>query len=62
MTKLRADTLIRLLRDNPRARTAMLCERLGGLDKSTVTRGLKALGGQVVSRGCSHQSRISAGL
>lgn len=56
MTKLHVEALRAALRAQPGARTADLCARLGGIDKSTLTRGLKVLGDEAVSRGGSRRT------
>ncbi len=59
MTKLRSGDLIAVLRENPRVGSALLCAKLGGIDKSTLVRGLKALGDSVVSCGGSRRKRYA---
>ena len=57
MTKLRDDDLLRVLRANPRAGSALLCRLLGGINRSTLARAVQALGDRVVSRGGSRRTR-----
>jgi len=56
MTKLQTENLVRVLRSNPGLRTAELCTRLGGINKSTLTRGLKLLDDELVIRGGSRRT------
>lgn len=56
MTKLATDTLLRALRQNPRAGSSTLCRLLSGVNRSTLARGLGALGPQVVSRGAARRA------
>lgn len=57
MSKVASEMLLRILRDNPRARSAELCRLLGGVNRSTLSRGLRSLGDRVVSRGGSRRTR-----
>ena len=59
MTRLRKQDLVALLRAHPRAGSADLCARLGGIDRSTLARGLKVLGETVVARGGSRRRRYA---
>ncbi len=59
MTKLATDTLLRALRQNPRAGSSTLCRLLSGVNRSTLARGLGALGPQVVSRGAARRARYA---
>ncbi len=60
MTKLSPETLLRTLRANPRAGSAALCRLLGGINRSTLARGIQSLGEQLVSRGGSRRTRYAA--
>ncbi len=55
MARLFTDTLLRVLRANPRAGSAELCRLLGGINRSTLARGLAGLGDRIVSRGGSRR-------
>jgi len=57
VTKVLPETLLRALRDNPRAKSADLCRLLGNINRSTLSRGLHSLGDRVVSRGGSRRTR-----
>lgn len=59
MTKLRSDDLLRLLRERPRVGSAELCARMGGINRSTLARHVKALGGALISRGGSRRTRYA---
>ncbi|TAK68322.1 MAG: type II toxin-antitoxin system HipA family toxinoxin YjjJ [Betaproteobacteria bacterium] len=59
MTKLAAETLLRALRQNPRAGSSTLCRLLSGVNRSTLARGLGVLGPQVVSRGAARRARYA---
>ena len=59
MTKQRIDELIRALRAHPCAGSAELCARLGGINRSTLTRALKTLGDSVVSGGEARRTRYA---
>ncbi len=56
---LTTDTLLRVLRENPRAGSATLCRLLKGIDRSTLARGFGVLGPQVVSRGAARRARYA---
>lgn len=56
VAKLFTETLLRILREHPRAGSAALCRLLGGINRSTLARGLRALGDGVVSRGGSRRT------
>ena len=60
MTKLSPEALLRTLRANPCAGSATLCRLLGGINRSTLARGIQSLGDQVVSRGGSRRTRYAA--
>lgn len=53
------DTLLRALRENPRAGSATLCRVLKGISRATLARGLNALGTKVVSRGAARRARYA---
>lgn len=57
MTKLHDEDLLRVLRANPRAGSAVLCRLLGGINRSTLARALQGLGDKVVSCGGSRRIR-----
>jgi hypothetical protein len=57
MTKVLPEMLLRVLRENPRAKSADLCRLLGNINRSTLSRGLHSLGDRVVSRGGSRRTR-----
>lgn len=59
MTKLRKQDLIAQLRKNPRAGGAELCSRLGGINRATLSRAMKALKPFVVSAGGSRRMRYA---
>ncbi len=59
MTKQTVDVLIRALRAYPCTGSAELCARLGGINRSTLTRALKALGDLVVSGGEARRTRYA---
>jgi hypothetical protein len=59
MTKLRSALLANLLRARPRAGSAELCAQLGGIDRSTLARGLRSIGEGVVARGGSRRRRYA---
>jgi len=59
MTKVLPETLLRFLREHPRASSAELCRLLGGVNRSTLMRGVQALGGLVISRGGSRRTRYA---
>lgn len=59
MSKIRNDDLLRVLRANPRAGSALLCQILGGINRSTLIRALGPLGAQVVSRGGARRTRYA---
>lgn len=59
MTKLRADTLTRILREHPRAGSKELCARLNGISRATLTRALKTLGAAVIIGGGSRRTRYA---
>lgn len=56
MTRLNINDLIVILQANPAIPSAELCKRLGGIDRSTLTRRLAALGDAVISRGGSRRT------
>ena len=56
MTRLNISDLIKILQAHPAIPTAELCKRLGGIDRSTLTRRLAALGEAVISRGGSRRT------
>ena len=53
MTRLITSELLKILQAHPGIPTADLCQRLGGVNRSTLTRRLAALGGAVIGRGGS---------
>ncbi|MDP2809129.1 MAG: type II toxin-antitoxin system HipA family toxin YjjJ [Rhodocyclaceae bacterium] len=57
MAKVLPETLLRVLRENPRAGSAELCRLLGDVNRSTLSRGLRSLASKVVSRGGSRRTR-----
>lgn len=59
MPKLSSETLLSVLRANPLAGSALLCRLLGGINRSTLARGLAGLGDRVVSRGGSRRIRYA---
>ena len=59
MTKISPEALVRVLREYPRAGSAELCRLLGGVNRSTLMRGVQALGGLVTSRGGSRRTRYA---
>jgi hypothetical protein len=59
MSQLKPDALIRTLRADAPASGAELCARLGGIDKSTLSRALRRLGEAVISRGGSKRTRYA---
>lgn len=59
MTKLRTGDLLQALRAAPRAGSAELCARLGGINRATLARALKTLGDAVVSGGGSRRIRYA---
>lgn len=56
MTRLDMNNLIAILRAHPGMSSADLCKRLGGINRSTLSRRLKALGDAVISRGGSRRT------
>ena len=56
---LTTDTLLRVLRENPRAGSTALCRLLGGVNRSTLARGFRLLGSQLVSRGAARRARYA---
>lgn len=59
MTKINTDALTKILRANPRAGSAELCARLGGISRATLTRAIKGLGASVISGGGSRRTRYA---
>lgn len=59
MTKINADALTRILRANPRAGSAELCAKLGGISRATLSRALNGLGTLVISGGGSRRTRYA---
>lgn len=59
MTRPLSETLLRLLREHPRAGSAELCRWLGGVNRSTLARALRPLDGLVLSRGGSRRTRYA---
>ncbi|WP_301102687.1 type II toxin-antitoxin system HipA family toxin YjjJ [Propionivibrio sp.] len=59
MTKVLPETLLRALREHPRTGSAELCRLLGGINRSTLARGVQVLEERVVSRGSSRRSRYA---
>lgn len=59
MTKINADALTKILRANPRAGSAELCAKLGGISRATLTRALQGLGTSVISGGGSRRTRYA---
>lgn len=59
MTKLSADDLTRILRENPRTGSSELCVRLNGINRATLTRALKTLGDAVIVGGESRRTRYA---
>jgi hypothetical protein len=59
MTKVLPETLLRLLREHPRASSAELCRLLGGVNRSTLTRCIQTLDGRILSRGGSRRTRYA---
>lgn len=56
MTRLNVNNLLKILQAHPGMSSAELCRRLGGIDRSTLTRRLATLGGAVISRGGSRRT------
>lgn len=56
MTRLHIGNLIKILQAHPGIPTAELCQRLGGVNRSTLTRRVGALGDAVISRGGSKRT------
>lgn len=56
MTRLHIGNLIKILQAHPGIPTAELCQRLGGVNRSTLTRRLGALGNAVISCGGSKRT------
>lgn len=56
MTRLNISDLIKILQAHPGIPTAELCKRLGGIDRSTLTRRMATLGDAVISRGGSRRA------
>jgi len=56
MTRLNISDLISILREHPGILSAELCKRLGGINRSTLSRRLATLGDRVVSRGGSRRT------
>ena len=56
MTRLNISDLIAILQAHPAIPSAELCKRLGGIDRSTLTRRLATLGDAVISRGGSRRT------
>ena len=59
MTKINAETLIKILRVNPRQGSAELCMKLGRISRATLTRALNGLGDSVISGGGSRRTRYA---
>lgn len=59
MANLSSDLLLQTLRRNPRAGSKDLCSLLGGINRSTLTRNVIALGGQVIGLGSARRSRYA---
>lgn len=59
VTRLAPDALLRALRESPRAGSATLCRVLGGINRSTLARGLRSLGPRIVSRGLARRARYA---
>ena len=56
MTRLNISDLIVILRAHPGISSAELCKKLGGINRSTLSRRLAALGDAVISRGGSRRT------
>lgn len=56
MTRLNTSNLLKILRAHPGMLTSDLCQRLGGIDRSTLTRQLGSLGDAVIRRGGSRRT------
>ena len=56
MTRLNINDLLKILQAHPGIPTAELCQKLGGIDRSTLTRQLGALGDAVIRRGGSRRT------
>jgi HipA-like C-terminal domain len=56
MASLNTNDLINILQAHPGIPSAELCRRLGGINRSTLTRRLGVLGGRVISRGGSRRT------
>lgn len=60
MTKVSTETLLRVLREHPRASSNELCRLLGGINRSTLMRAFQVLeDGRVISRGSSRRIRYA---
>jgi hypothetical protein len=59
MTSPLSETLLRVLREHPRAGSAELCRWLGGVNRSTLARAVRSLGGLVLCRGGSRRTRYA---
>lgn len=59
MTRITPDVLIKLLRTHPRAGSAELCTRLGGIDRATFMRLVRSAGDDIVAAGRSRRTRYS---
>jgi len=56
MTRLNINDLTKILQAHPGISSSELCSRLGGINRSTLTRRLATLGDAVVSRGGSRRT------
>ena len=59
MTKIRSDSIIKILRTQPRIGAAALRSELGDISRATLSRAIKQLGNSVVSGGGSRRIRYA---
>ncbi|NOT16622.1 MAG: type II toxin-antitoxin system HipA family toxin YjjJ [Sulfuriferula sp.] len=59
MAKIRSDTLIQILRTQPRIHAAALRTQLGEISRATLSRTVKALGAHIISGGGSKRTRYA---
>jgi hypothetical protein len=57
MTRVWLEELARVLRAHPRAGSAELCARLGGISRATLARAIKKCGADVISAGAARRTR-----
>lgn len=59
MTKFRPESLLKALREHPRASSTDLCRMMGGVSRATLARWLQILGDRIVVRGGSRRTRYA---